>query len=318
MVGRWISFRDGPFAGAENVSFREGIFSPGGYGNTRTFGEPRLETFAWISGNEKLWNTQVTLCETHTWDISGLSDPAMLCTQKITKGVLESSNHLIDICEGMKPWKLYKSTVSSKDEVQLKVLETTILKLPSYGKISVLLGTLAVWLAPAGPAHWEQSGTVSQDGLGTHWQKLMQAPWVAFGTGPSPPHRLHSEVYCQEVAGTQVHQLAQLWGCPIDAGADGADGAAGAAGDVGDDGDGTAPLHSPTYCCELKGTHLNQSGRVSSIFTFSPVLADLVFESKTIGCSHWLQSEVFDQVGLETHWHPVSHPVCLARSITDL
>ena len=206
--------------------------------------------------------------------------------------------------------KLYRSTIfrtSSKDEVQnVGSLETIALKF-AYGKISVLLETLAVWLAPAGPAHWEQSDVLSQDGIGTHWQKLMQAPWVAFGTtGPCPPHSLQSEVYCQEATGAQVHQLAQLWGCPTDD------------GDDGDDGDGTAPLHSPTYCNELKGTHLHQSGRVSSIFTFSPVLSDLVFESKTIGCSHWLQSEVFDQVGLETHWHPVSHPVCLARSITDL
>ena len=170
--------------------------------------------------------------------------------------------------------------------MQLKVLETTIaLKLPSYGKISVLLGTLAVWLAPAGPAHWEQSGTVSQDGL---WYPLAEAHASTleshFGTGPSPPHRLHSEVYCQDSGGNPgtpvgtavrvVQSMLVLMVLMV------------LLVMLGDDGDGTAPLHSPTYCCELKGTHLHQSGRVSSIFTFSPVLADLVFESKTIGCSH--------------------------------
>mmetsp|Transcript_8118 Transcript_8118/g.9669 ORF Transcript_8118/g.9669 Transcript_8118/m.9669 type:complete len:110 (+) Transcript_8118:115-444(+) len=62
-----------------------------------------------------------------------------------------------------------------------------------------------------------------------------------------------------------------------------------------------APLHSPTYWRELNGTHRHQSGCAGNAFTLRPVFAALLPESKTIGSSHFSQSDAFAHDGRETH-----------------
>lgn len=53
-----------------------------------------------------------------------------------------------------------------------------------------------------------------QEGVGTHWHQLMQLVfpvWAGVGMGRGPAAQpWHSGLDCQERAGTQVHQLAQL------------------------------------------------------------------------------------------------------------
>lgn len=154
-----------------------------------------------------------------------------------------------------------------------------------HGRISFAFELAAKASQPVQPP------TFCQEGRETHWHQFSQpAIGTTVPSGSPEEHCPHSGMYCQADTGLHPHQLAQPTACVPEVAP-------------------MAEVQSPTYCKEPKGTHLHQSGRC--IFTFKrgdgAVSPDLA--SSTRGCSHFTQSEVLFQDGLESHWHEALQPL---------